>query len=291
MAVAERGGTMPDVIIDVHTHAFPPRMIERRGRLVPQDSGFAAIYGEASAAMVSADALLESMDRAGVDVSIVCGFWWSEPDLAEEHAAYLVDAARVSGGRLIPFVPVTGSGPELSETLDRLVRHGARGLGEVRPGSAGARVDGVLAEGATRHGLPALVHASETVGHQYPGKTGGYEVGGLWRLLEERPDVRVIAAHWGGGLPFFGLMPEVRAHIDSGRLAFDTAASRYLYEPAVFELALRLVGVGAVMWGSDFPLRDQARDRREAEAALPDDEARAAVLGGNAAAFLDARKF
>ncbi|MFN8639300.1 MAG: amidohydrolase family protein [Dehalococcoidia bacterium] len=144
----------------------------------------------------------------------------------------------------------------------------------------------MLGEAATRHRLPALVHASETVGHAYAGKSGGYEAGALWRLLEERPDVRVIAAHWGGGLPFFGLMPEVRAHIDAGRLAFDTAASKYLYDPTVFDVVQRLVGPRAVMWGSDFPLRDQARDRREAEAALPDDEARTAVLGGNAAGFL-----
>jgi predicted TIM-barrel fold metal-dependent hydrolase len=124
------------------------------------------------------------------------------------------------------------------------------------------------------------------VGHAYAGKAGGYEAGVLWRLLEERPALRVIAAHWGGGLPFFALMPELRAHIDAGRLAFDTAASSYLYEPRVFEVVTGLLGNRGVLWGSDFPLRDQARDRAEAEAALGSDEAREAVLGGNAAGFL-----
>lgn len=277
------------MIIDAHTHAFPPRMIERRGRLVPVDASFAELYGDARAKMVSADALLESMDRAGVDVSIVCGFWWEHADLAEEHAAYLLDAAASSNGRLIPFVPVAATGPALSDTLARMVRHGARGLGEVRTGPPGNGVllDAALQEAAAVHGLPALVHASETVGHAYPGKGGGYEVGALWRLLEERPAVRVIAAHWGGGLPFFALMPELRAHIDAGRLAFDTAASAFLYEPRVFEAVLNLVGLRAVLWGSDFPLRDQARDRAEAEAALPDEVARVAVLGENAASFLN----
>lgn len=273
------------MIIDAHTHVFPPRMIERRGRLVPADGGFAELYGEAKARMVSADALIESMDRAGVDVSVICGFWWQSPDHAEEHAAYLLDAAAASGGRLIPFVPVAGSGAVLDATLERLVRFGARGLGEVRPGNAEA-ADTALERAASAFGLPALVHSSETVGHQYAGKAGGYEVGDLWRLLEERPSVRVIASHWGAGLPFFALMPELRAHIEAGRLAFDTAASAYLYEPRVFEAVIALAGVDSVLWGSDFPLRDQAKDRAEAEAAIEDDVAREAILGGNAARFL-----
>ncbi len=265
-------------------------MIERRGRLVPVDDGFAELYGDARAKMVSADALLESMDRARVDVSVICGFWWRHAELAEEHAAYLLAAAATSNGRLIPFVPVA-AGDGATETLGRLVRHGARGLGEVRPGfvAAGGDVeatDALLQHAASTHRLPALVHASETVGHAYSGKRGGYEVGALWRLLDQQPDVRVIAAHWGGGLPFYALMPEVRAQIEAGRLVFDTAASAFLYEPRVFESVLNLVGPRAVLWGSDFPLRDQALDRAEVEAALSDGDARAAVLGGNAAAFL-----
>ncbi|MSP22292.1 MAG: amidohydrolase [Dehalococcoidia bacterium] len=276
------------MIIDAHTHVFPPRMIERRGRLVLADSGFAELYGGASARMVSADALIDSMEHAGVDVSVICGFWWRQPDLAEEHSAYLLDAAAASGGRLIPYVPVAETGPALADTLARLVRHGARGVGEVRPGNAldPASVDDLLQRAASVHGLTALVHASETVGHRYPGKAGGYEPGAIWRMLEERPDVRVIAAHWGGGLPFYALMPELRSHIEAGRVLFDTAASAFLYEPRVFAQVLALVGPRAVAWGSDFPLRPQQVDRAEVEAALANDDARTAVLGANAAAFL-----
>ena len=98
----------------------------------------------------------------------------------------------------------------------------------------------------------------------------------------------MIAAHWGGGFPFYGLMPEVRAAIDDGRLIFDTAASAYLYDASVFRVALDLVGASAIAWGSDFPLREQSRDLEEARAALaeaaPAD--RDAVLGGNAARLL-----
>jgi len=96
----------------------------------------------------------------------------------------------------------------------------------------------------------------------------------------------VIAAHWGGGFPFHALMPEVRALLDGGRLVFDTAASPLLYEPRVFTQALELLGLDLVLWGSDFPLREQDEDRAAVETALPDAAERAAVLGENAARFL-----
>ena len=96
----------------------------------------------------------------------------------------------------------------------------------------------------------------------------------------------MIAAHWGGGFPFYALMPEVRDLLESGRLVFDTAASPLLYDPRVFEAAQGLLGEGLVLWGSDFPLREQAADRAAVEAAVRDEAQRAAVLGGNAARFL-----
>ena len=78
----------------------------------------------------------------------------------------------------------------------------------------------------------------------------------------------------------------MRALLEQGRRAFDSAASPLLYAPRVFTLAAELIGAGAVLWGSDFPLRDQAGDRAAVEAALPEPGLRAAVLGGNAERFL-----
>jgi predicted TIM-barrel fold metal-dependent hydrolase len=276
------------VIIDAHTHIFPPRMIEQRGRIVGTDAGFAEMYGDASARMVTADALLDSMERAGVDVAIAAGFWWQSGALAEEHTAYLVDVAAASGGRILPFVPVGGQGAEARIALDRAIRHGARGLGEVRPGQARSAGDvgHLLQEAAAGSGLPALVHASEDVGHAYAGKRGGYEPGPLYRLLERYEELRVIAAHLGGGLAFYAHMPEVRALVDGGRLVFDTAAAAYLYRPDALCAVLRAAGPASLLWGSDFPLRAQDTDRAWVEAALSDDDERAAVLGSNAARFL-----
>ena len=279
---------MPRMIVDVHTHVFPPRMVRDRERLARDDAGFAALYGDPSAKMATAEELLHSMERAEVDVSVAAGFWWRAGDLAAEHAAYLIDQARAAGGRIVPFVPVDLAAGDAPQQLQRLATAGARGLGEVRPANqslAPDATDALLGQAGATLGLASLVHASEEVGHGYAGKAGGYTPGALWRLVEAQP-ARVIAAHWGGGFPFHALIPEVRALLDEGRLVFDTAASTLLYERDVFRRGLELLGPRLVLWGSDFPLRDQAEDRAAVEAALPDEAQRRAVLGENAARFL-----
>lgn len=253
------------MIVDIHTHIFPPEFIARREELAQREPGFRAIYGDPRAKMATADDLLASMDDAEVDVSVACGFWWSDPALATEHGAYIVDVAGQSSGRVVPFAPTFEDAP------------GAAGIGEVR-----------LRDAAAFPPLdrPVLVHTSEDLGHRYPGKEGGLTPGEVWRLLEAQPQARVIAAHWGAGLPFFGLMPEVRAHFDSGRLLVDTAASAFLYSPALFQAAIAMTGPHAIAWGSDYPLRSQAVDLRETREAIAEDGAREAILGGNAARFL-----
>ena len=292
---------MPRMIVDVHTHVFPPAFVADRARLAEDDPGFAALYADPRARMAGADELLAAMDAAGIDRAVAAGFAWRSPERCAAHASDLLDAAAASGGRLLPFLPVPTAflldadraPSEARDWLAPLIERGAAGLGEIRLGGgpaapsleqqaeAAARLAAIVAG----HDLPLLVHASEDVGHAYPGKAGGFTPGGLWRLLEAHP-VRVIAAHWGAGLPFSALMPELRSLLDEGRLVFDSAASPLLYDPAVFERVAALAGPEHVLWGSDFPLRDIATDRAAAEAALPDPELRAAVLGGNAARFL-----
>lgn len=256
------------MIVDIHTHIFPPHFIEDRARLAATDAAFGEMYASPRAQMATAEDLVASMDRAGVDVSVAAGFWWRDRGRRGEHAAYLLAATVRYPDRIVPFVP--------------------QGAGEALPGASGC---GELREADPRRiepgALPLLAHCSEEVGHQYPGKAGGLTPAALWALLEAQPETRVIAAHWGGGFPFYALMPEVRRVIDDGRLVFDTAASSLLYGHDAVRRGIDLAGVEAVCWGSDFPLRDQQLDRAAIEAALPPGPERDAVLGGNAARFLD----
>ncbi len=50
------------MIVDFHTHIFPPDVIARRGELAIRDPWFGALYGNPRAKMATAGDLLASMD-------------------------------------------------------------------------------------------------------------------------------------------------------------------------------------------------------------------------------------
>jgi predicted TIM-barrel fold metal-dependent hydrolase len=126
-----------------------------------------------------------------------------------------------------------------------------------------------------------MIHASEPVGHRYPGK-GAATPDRLLTFLEEFPELNVVAAHWGGGLPFYELMPEVAAI--ARRLSYDSGASTYLYRFQVFRSVLDIVGPDRVLFGSDYPVLTQHRFlERTLATEWRSTEERDRVLGGNAA--------
>ncbi|MCK4698418.1 MAG: amidohydrolase family protein, partial [Dehalococcoidia bacterium] len=93
--------------------------------------------------------------------------------------------------------------------------------------------------------------------------------------------------HWGGGLPFYALMPEVKKAM--GNVFFDTAASPYLYHPQVYHQVSQLVGSDRILFGSDYPLLAQGRFLSEINSLDLPEEARSLILSGNARRLLDIR--
>ena len=127
-----------------------------------------------------------------------------------------------------------------------------------------------------------LFHVTEPVGHRYAGK-GGLSVRSFYDYAVAHPATTLIGAHWGGGLPFYSVMPEVRA-LDN--VLVDTAATSLLYAETIYESVARLAGAQRVLFGSDYPLLSQSRSRRRIEEAGLEAGACDLLLGGNAARLL-----
>lgn len=276
------------MIVDAHAHVFPPEVRDRRDEYLARDAAFRELYSSPKARIASAEELLASMDAAGIDRAVACGFAWRDAELCREHNDYLLEAAATCGGRLIAFCTVQPSDEGARDELKRCAARGARGLGELRPASQGyGLIDSeeadLLAWAADAYDLALLFHASEPVGRAYPGKAG-LPLEQLARFIADFPGATVIAAHWGGGLPFYALMPEVREAL--ARTYFDTAATSLLYRPEVYARVIELVGAERILFGSDFPLVPQERALRELREAPIDEEARRLVLGGNARRLL-----
>ena len=105
--------------------------------------------------------------------------------------------------------------------------------------------------------LPVLIHTNEPIGHHYPGKTP-LSLAQIYRLIKEFPKNKIVLAHWGGGVFFYSLLKkEVRGYLKN--VYVDTAASPYLYDPLIYELAIKLIGVDKILFGSDYPLLPPSR--------------------------------
>ena len=278
------------MIIDFHTHVFPPSVIEQRETYLREDATFAELYGTPKAKLATAEELLNSMDAGGIDVSVALGFAWMDVETCKRHNDYLLEAGASSGGRIIPFctLPLAADAGTIETEARRCLVAGARGFGELRPDNLHFELRGeggaILGRLADELGAVLLFHASEPVGHSYPGKQG-LTLGALYEFILQHPDTKTVAAHWGGGLPFYALMPEVRLALKNA--CFDTAGTSLLYNPDIYLGVVDLLGPQSILFGSDFPLLSQARSRRRIEEAELDAEAKALLLGGNARRLLN----
>lgn len=273
------------MIVDAHCHILPPAFAERRDELAARDATFAAILANPAARIADAPELLRAMSRDGVDHAVAMGMGWTDYEVAVEANDCLIEAVADNPSRITGFVSVNPAwGDAAVDEAQRCAAAGLRGIGELHPDTQGIDITDAaemspLMDFARSHDLPVLLHCSEPVGHQYPGK-GKTTPDKVLRLIENFPDNTIICAHWGGGLPFYGLMPEVGAALRN--VYFDSAASPFLYRPGIYRTVADVVGADRILFASDYPLMPHSRPLSElAGLSLPDCHRRL-ILGGNA---------
>ncbi len=277
------------MIIDFHTHIFPPRIKKNRSKYIDSDSCFAILYSAKNAKLATADELIASMDKDGIDISVILNIGWTTHELCVETNDYILESIARYPKRLIGFCTVQPQSLEAAlDEIERCAKGGIRGVGEMRPDMPwlDLRDEEVMKpfiEAIIRHNLILLTHASEPVGHQYPGK-GAVTPDRLYPFITSYPDLTIVCAHWGGGLPFYALMPEVKKAMSN--VFFDTAASPFLYTSQVYHQVIQLVGADKVLFGSDYPLLAQSRLLKEIESLDLPEETERLILSGNARRLL-----
>ena len=278
------------MIVDAHCHLLPPDFAKRHTELAARDATYAALFPQPGGRMAAAPALLRAMDAAAVDHAVIMGFGWTDPAIAAAANDYLIAAVNDHPDRLSAFAsvnPAWGT-PAIAEAV-RCFDAGAVGIGELHSDTqnfdlTNPETMAPLLDELRRRNLPLTVHASEPVGHHYPGK-GAATPEKLLALATNFPDNRIILAHLGGGLPFYAAMPEVAAALSNIR--YDTAALPYLYRPAAIRAAAITAGPDRILFGSDYPLLHPRRVAAHiADAGLTPPEI-ASIMGANAAEFLN----
>jgi predicted TIM-barrel fold metal-dependent hydrolase len=277
------------MIIDFHTHIFPPQVKDNRQRYFDRDPCFATLYENPKAKLITAEELIESMDESKIDISVVQNIGWTSPELCVQTNDYILEAAKRYPGRLVGFCSVQPlSMGEAVKEIERCAAGGIRGVGELRPDIQMLKLDNKeymqpFVDALVENKMILLTHASEPVGHGYPGK-GSVSPQMLYSFIYNHPELTVVCAHWGGGLPFYALMPEVEKALEN--VYFDSAASPFLYNPKIYAQVAGLVGEDKILFGSDYPLMPQSRVIKEILLQDLTDLAKMKILGENARKLL-----
>jgi Predicted metal-dependent hydrolase of the TIM-barrel fold len=277
------------VVIDFHTHIFPPWIRENRDEYIKRDPCFSLLYSEPKAKLITAEELIASMDEAEIDVSVVLNIGWVSHELCVETNDYILDSISRYPDRLVGFCAIQPrAGDAAIIELERCAGAGAKGIGEMRSDVqdfdlADKAMMNPVVEIALKHGLILLTHSSEPVGHLYIGK-GSITPDILYSFILNFPDLKLVCAHWGGGLPFYALMPEVARALTN--VFFDTAATVWLYQPQIFQQVSQLIGSDNILFGTDYPLMHQNRVIAQIQSSELAEEDKNKILGDNALKLL-----
>lgn len=229
---------------------------------------------------MTAGDLIARMDEGEIDRAVVCPLKPRGYHLAAANEA-VAEAVRAHPARLTGFARVDPHlGDEAVTELERA--HGELGLRGLflHPWEETFRVSAPLVdpvlEAARRLGLPVIVAAG------YPWLSEGLQVGELARRF---PDVAVVATN-GGQINISGLgqADAELALAANGNLLLQTAG---VYREDFIEGVAARHGPGRLLFSSAFPFLDPRLEAlRVRWAPNLDEQAKAAILGGNAARLL-----
>ncbi len=273
------------MIIDAHTHIFSPEIISRREDICYSDACFRLLYSHPKAEMYSADELIRNMDNRGISRSVVLNIGWESQDMCCRTNDYIVESVTRYPERLIGFCAVQPLDTQAAiKEIERCGACGVKGIGELRPDVQGFDLNqneslAAFIEAIIKNKMVLSLHASEPVGHEYPGK-GNIVPGLLYDFIKKFPQLKVVLAHFGGGLPFYELMPEVKQVLKNAY--YDTAAAPFLYSPGIYNALETITGSEKLLFGSDWPLIDQDRVIDQIKAAGLGKEQMNNILYGNA---------
>ena len=305
--------------IDIHSHVIPDRIVaaiaanpkrfqariegEGASRKIIHDQGYVyPLFAE----FREVEAKLDSMDRKGIDISVISPappmfYYWADADLALEVAGLVNDGvadmvgARPARLRGMATVPMQHPDAAVAE-LERVVRNFGFKAVEIGTSIEGAQ----LAEERFR---PLLRRASElnvfVFAHPYyVGAKAGLENYYLTNLignpldttvmlanlmfsgrLDELPDLKIVLAHGGGFLPYqIGRLVHghsVRSETNGVSKSSPKELLKRIYfdslvfEPQALRYLIDLVGAGHVCIGTDAPFDMADNDPRATIDAVP----------------------
>ncbi|MEH0019829.1 MAG: amidohydrolase family protein [Desulfobacter sp.] len=277
------------MIIDSHIHLFPKPVQTDRSGYFENEPEFKLLYDSPKSRIATAGEIVATMDRHRVDIAVVSGFPWRNPDYTRQNNDAVIEAVQANPDRLRGLACFDLAWEGAAKEAARCIDAGLSGVGELAfyltgiDARAICLLEPVMDVLKEKGNLPCMIHTNEPLGHPYPGKTPVTleQIDGLARAF---PDNNIILAHWGGGVFFYHVMKrQMKERLTN--IWYDTAASVFLYDPAIYDMAKAAGVLDKVLFGTDFPLLTPERYYADLDKSGLTEDEKAMVLGKNALAF------
>ncbi len=263
------------MIIDFHTHIFPDKIAAKT------IASLAAAANVRAATDGTLTGLLESMDRCGVDVSVIQPVV-TKPDQFESINQFAHYVNTKYAGRLLSFGGIHPDCEDYKEKLNQIKALGLPGI-KIHPDYQNCMIDDVrymnIIEYADELGLIILTHAGVDIGlpnpvHCPPDKAR--------KVLDKLNPKKFILAHYGAWKQW----DEVYEYLAGEDVYFDTAFTFDYIEQDLFMKIMEKHGSDKILFATDSPWSDMA-DGIRAVGDLPAEwDVKNAILGGNGAKLL-----
>lgn len=249
-------------IWDSHVHLFPPEIYENWEKYAKMDSWFAQLTKTPKNPKATREAwancheAIDCATKAGVDGLVMQGWYWNDPELMVMHNDYMAQCMTQYPNRLKGFISINPKFKEKAiDEIQRCVSLGFVGIGELGPGGNGYDFNDSdfidILQCARHYKLPVCIHCGELIGGNYAGRDRT-NLEPLIDILKVYPDLKLILAHLGGGLPFFEMNKRFKDLFHNVR--YDIAANPLLYNIRSIKAVIDIIGPHRLFYGSDFPL-------------------------------------
>jgi predicted TIM-barrel fold metal-dependent hydrolase len=262
---------MTPSIIDCHTHCYPaesiadPRTWAQKNNEPHWANLVAPLDRPSIQAWATPQSMLHDMDTAGIEKTVLLGWYWEHAVNCRTHNEAIANWITHAPDRFIGFAAIHPAA-DVTEQLQHAADLGLQGVGELHSGvqKFNAQSPGwlELAHFCQSHNWPVNLHVTEAAGRTHPDAVST-PLQSICDLAASAPELKIILAHWGGGLPLLESNPYLQKILKN--VSYDCSASPLLYQPEIFRRVIDCVGSHKVCFGSDYPLRLFPRTHKEAD--------------------------
>ena len=236
--------------IDIHTHAFPDNIAARAMEKLQAMTDWRAV-GDGTVG-----GLLESMDRADVDISAICAVA-TKPGQVRGILKWQKKIIKEHAHRLVPLCSVHPHDKNPENWIQRIVGEGVIGI-KLHPMYQDFCIDDeriwCIYQSIAEHGLLLELHCGKDIGFPndpIPDRASPQRIA---RVLRRFKGLRLLCTHMGG----WQMWDQVETHLLGKDVYMETSFSLTHMAPERFRKMIQVHGAEKICFGSDWPWNEQS---------------------------------